>query len=533
MNENGKLRNALLALLIVALLGWWAGRFHEMIHQENPSAVPQARTSTAAPRKKHPVPASAHVDRFSDGTTVEMFASQYEDQLILRFPSDTTYKSFLGSLIHSPLVLVSKLDRLRAIRIGYTNRMDLEQLLEGENITLYSSLPQLPTPRFPERSDQSGVVGFGDGLLEWLGVPSNHSQWGRGVKIAVIDSGVLSHEDIPGLVKSIEITPFPDDPSQINGHGTAVASLIAGVNEMAPGLAPAAELISIRVSDDVGEADSFALAAGILAAVDEKVDLINISMGSEEDNPLIRDAILHAQSEGIMIIASSGNSEGAQSHFPAAYPGVISVGAVDAGRKHLDFANFGDALSLTAPGWALNSAWPGNRYARISGTSASAPIVTGAIAATMSDGRGRRMSAVEAAEIIMRYTDEAGIPGPDSQYGIGILNMGRVLHRNARGVFDVAITDQRLIRTHFGDGIQVTIQNRGNEVLVNVMLTVQTPDGTRDVNTTTLPPGGVKSFTLPMRILGERLGVRSSVIAHPEERDVTPWDNVRTDLFER
>jgi subtilisin family serine protease len=290
-------------------------------------------------------------------------------------------------------------------------------------------------------------------------------------------------------------------------------------------------LISIRVSDDAGEADSFALAAGILAAVDEKVDLINISMGSEEDNSLIREAITHAQGQGMVIIASSGNSESGQSNYPAAYPGVISVGAVDANRKHLDFSNFGDALSLTAPGWALNAAWSGNRYACISGTSASAPIVTGAIAATMSDGKGRRMSAVEASEIVMRYTDEAGIPGPDSQYGIGILNMGRVLSRNAKGIFDVAITDQRLIRNRVGDGVQVTIQNRGNEVLINVMLTVQTPDGTRDFNTTTLPPGGLKSFTLPLRIRGDRLEVRSSVIAHPGGRDITPEDNVRTDRF--
>src|SRR6476660_7772047 len=79
--------------------------------------------------------------------------------------------------------------------------------------------------------------------------------------------------------QSLAITPFPDDPDKTYGHGTAVASLIAGNDPSAPGVAPAAELISIRVGDESGKADAFALAAGILAAVDSGAQIINISMG--------------------------------------------------------------------------------------------------------------------------------------------------------------------------------------------------------------------------------------------------------------
>ena len=119
------------------------------------------------------------------------------------------------------------------------------------------------------------------------------------------------------------------------------------------------------------------------------MQIINISMGTTENNPLIEEAVLYAHEQNVLIVAASGNSEQADACYPAAYPSVISVGAVDARGEHLDFSNYGTYLSVTAPGYAINAAWPGNRYSRISGTSASAPIVTGAIAATMSNGTRR------------------------------------------------------------------------------------------------------------------------------------------------
>jgi subtilisin family serine protease len=290
------------------------------------------------------------------------------------------------------------------------------------------------------------------------------------------------------------------------------------------------------VGDETGKADSFALAAGILAAIDSGVQIINCSMGTVENNPLIEDAVLYAHEKNVLIVAASGNSERADACYPAAYPTVISVGAVDANCEHLDFSNYGTYLSLTAPGYAINAAWPGNQYARISGTSASAPIVTGAIAATMSSGRGVTMSASQAAEIVMHYSNEAGIPGPDSEFGFGILDLGRVMNRNSAGIVDAAITGQRILKSNVSgsnDEIQVTVQNRGTNTLVNTFVEISTPFGTRQFNATTMAPNSIQTFSMPVRFGGlpqnSPIEVSSSLSLGTIGQDLTPHNNSRRD----
>jgi subtilisin family serine protease len=477
-------------------------------------------------------------DEFRDGTTVEIFASMRPDEVILRFPSEDTYAAFLYALDHSAIRLVDQLDRLRAVRLGYDEWADLASLLDGENIVAFDSLPATPGLSPAGGRIQAGLVAIGDGLLPWLGVTTDNSRWGSGVKVAVLDSGVVPHPALGALSRSIAITPFPRDLTQTNGHGTAVASLIASDDPSAPGIAPAVELVSIRVGDESGKADSFALAAGILAAVDEGVDIINCSMGTLENNPLIEDAVLYAHEKNVLIVAASGNSEQADACYPAAYPTVISVGAVDAKGEHLDFSNYGTYLSLTAPGYAINAAWPGNGYARISGTSASAPIVTGAIAATMSKGRGVTMSASQAAQIVMNFSNEAGIPGPDSEFGFGILDLGRVMNRNTPGIVDAAIAGQRILKSSapgLNDEIQVTLQNRGTTPLVNTFLQIVTPFGARQFNATTMAPNAVQTFSMPVRLAdfpkNHPIEVISSLSLGTIGQDITPQNNRRRDVL--
>jgi subtilisin family serine protease len=537
MKPNFRHLVATLIVVICGLFGWWIVRdLKESVTRHvavKPATGPKIKAASHSVARTTPTAR----DEFRDGTTVEIFGSREPDEVILRFPSDESYGVFLYAVEQSNIQVVDQLDRLRAVRLRYNDREDLSLLLLGENITTYDSMPSAPSPGPVSGSAQEGLVGFGNGLLPWLGITTDHSNWGAGVKVAVLDSGIVPHSDLPGLVQSIEIVPFPQDLNKTHGHGTAVASLIAGVDASAPGVAPAVELISIRISDESGQADSFAMAAGILAAVDTGADLINISMGTTVDNPLIAEAVGYAQSHNSLIVASSGNSEQSDATYPAAYPSVISVGAVDARGEHLDFSNYGTYLSVTAPGYAVNAASPGNRYTRISGTSASAPIVTGAIAATMSNGNGVKMSASQAAEIVMKYSDEAGISGPDSEYGMGILNVGRIMTRGISGIVDAAITDQRIVRTGTGAEIQITIQNRGTGVLVNTLLEISTPFGSRQFNATTLATGAVQTFTMPIQLAGlpknEPIEVNSKLTLGTPGRDVTPYNNQRSDTLYR
>lgn len=524
----------LLAAAVVAtcgLAGWWLARdLRNSVTSRVPvvSVEKNLRRHGASPIVRS---RAAARDAFHDGTTVEIFGSREPDESILRFPTDDSYHDFLFAVAQSSIRVVDQLDRLRAVRLGYGDREDLALLLMGENITTYAAFPTVPTPGPAGGRGQKGLVGFGNGLLPWLGVTGDNSGWGAGVKVAVLDSGIVPHSSLPRFTKSIAIVPFADDLSRTNGHGTAVASLIGGADATAPGVAPSAELISIRISDDAGQADSFAMAAGILAAVDEGVDLINISMGTAVDNPLIAEAVAYANDHEVLIVASSGNSEGADATYPAAYPSVISVGAVDARGEHLDFSNYGQYLSLTAPGYAVNAAWPGNTQTRLSGTSASAPIVTGAIAATMSNGGYKQMNSRQAAELVMQYADEAGIAGPDSEYGVGILNLGRIMNRAVPGIVDVAITDQRLVRRGNAEEIQITLQNRGTAVLVNTVLEVTSPAGIQQFNATTLAPGEIQVHQVPVRADGGPVKVSSRLTLGTPGRDATPYNNRRSDTF--
>jgi len=535
MNKN--LRH-LLALTLAAscgLLGWSLFRPGPALA----AADPPLRTASLEPAKLRPQTRQLRQEarqEFSHGATVEMFASKNPSEIILRFPSDESYGAFLYALMESEIQLVDQLDPLRAVRVAYDEWSDFALLLEGERITAYDSLPTTPLPARNGGGQQKGLVGFGDGLLPWLGISSDNSGWGAGVRIAVLDTGIVPHPDLPGLSRSIEITPFPENPRKTYGHGTAVASLIAGHHPVAPGIAPAAELISIRVGDEAGSADSFALAAGILAAIDAGAQIINISMGTSENNPLIEDAVLLADEKNVLIVAASGNSARADALYPAAYPSVISVGAVDARGEHLDFSNYGTYLSVTAPGYAINAAWPGGGHVQVSGTSASAPIVTGAIAATMSNGRGVTMSAREAAQIVMDYSNEAGLPGPDSEYGVGILDLGRIMNRGIPGIIDAAITDQRIVKnTGSGSQLLVTIQNRGTATLINTLLEIQAPFGSRQFNSTTLAPGAIQTFSMPIQLAGlpknQPIRVTSKLTLGSPGKDRNPHNKHREDLL--
>jgi hypothetical protein len=541
MNLNLRHLLSLALVALCGLMGWWTFRD---VGKISGRGKPASRGGEIPrPNKSSPLRLGSWIqrDEFQDGTTVEIFASSEPSEVILRFPSEETYEDFLFSMAGSQKIhLLDQLDRLRAIRLGYDEWTDLSDLLAEENVIAYDSLPTVPAPAAVGGAYQKGLVGIGDGLLARVGVTSDPSNWGAGVKIAVLDTGITPHPALPGFSRSIEITPFPKDLSKTRGHGTAVASLIASNDPAAPGLAPAAELISIRVADESGKADSFALAAGILAAVDAGVQLINISMGTTEDNPLIKEAVLYADAQHVLIVAASGNSSQAEATYPAAYPCVISVGAVDARGEHLEFSNYGSFLSMTAPGYAIHTAWPGNRYATISGTSASAPVVTGAIAATMSSGSGITMSARQAAETVMKYSNEAGIPGPDSEFGFGILDMGRVMNRNTPGIVDAAITHQQIVKSGDpagSDEIQVTVQNRGTAPLINTLVQITTPFGNRQFNATMITPGAIQTFSMPVRLSGqpknEPVSISSNLTLSAIGRDTTPENNFRSERLYR
>ena len=388
-------------------------------------------------------------------------------------------------------------------------------------------------------SVQPGAMALGNGLLDWLGIGTDNSNWGKGVKVALLDTGVSSHSAFQSIIRSINLVDMPADPSTQNGHGTAVASVIIGSDPLTPGVAPGAEVVSVRIADDNGQSDSFLLAKGIVAAVDAGAKLINISMGSFGDSALVRNAIEYASEVGALIVAAAGNNGLEKVAYPAANDGVIAVGGVDAAGNHLAFSNSGQSIDISAPGYGVHAAWVGDQAASVNGTSFSAPIVTGALAALMTEGGGgQNLTASQAWTLLSSHLNDGAAAGADPQLGGGMPDIGRVLNSGTRGIYDAALASHRILPPDSGNPygqVEILVQNRGTETLINTAVEVSTGGGRVSTNLTSLPPGAVQTVRIPISQppagASSALNVDSRVVLSGGARDSKPSNDRRVERY--
>lgn len=441
------------------------------------------------------------------------------NQRLLSFSSRAALEAFLKSIEGKGFVVLGSIDALNMLRIGFLDDEALSALL-GDDVESEFIFPAL----IPGNGTvQEGAVGFGSQFLRWLGAEGDRSGWGQGLRIAVLDTGVGTSDQFGNAIVRKELVDLPDNPGDQNGHGTAVASIIA--SEL--GLAPDATILSYRVADDTGSSNTFLIAQAIIEAVDSGADLINISMGSRSHSSALQRAVDYASESGVVIVASTGNEGYESVAYPAAYEGVVGVGAVDARGELLDFSNRGD-VDLVAPGLALTSAWTGNQQVSFSGTSASAPVVTGSIAAVMSS---QQVNASTALSILTLQANEAGAPGYDPGYGAGFVDLGRVQRASGSDYTDVAIASNHFTNSDQGHPIvQVTIENRGNTQIINAPVSVSTPSGLQQMNVTSLLPGKTQTFNIPLPATTEGVRIESSVRVSNGGADQNVSNNSRVDV---
>jgi subtilisin family serine protease len=225
-----------------------------------------------------------------------------------------------------------------------------------------------------------------------------------------------------------------------HGHGPGHDSGIVGV-------APEARILSIRVTlenDDPRREDPAviarlggAVATGIRYAVDHHAQVISMSLGAGSGSYLgsatEAEAVQYALDHGVVLVASSGN-DGAganRRNFPAAYPGVIAVGAVDQRLRPAAFSNRHDYLSVVAPGIAIVSADGHDAYVQGDGTSSAAALVAGV--AALVRARHPELSAAGVRRAIQRGTVHRPRAGRDDAYGHGVVN-ARLALRAAAGL---------------------------------------------------------------------------------------------------
>ena len=219
---------------------------------------------------------------------------------------------------------------------------------------------------------------------------------GAGITVAVVDSGVDAHTpQLAGttVLPGVDVTTDDQSPADNDcyGHGTFVAGILAAQAQQGTGfvgVAPGVTILPIRCATSVGDEGPGVLtpqlmAEGIRAAVDGGAQVINISASTTEANGELEAAVDYAAQHDIVLVASAANraEDGNQATYPASYPSVIAVGAVDSTGARAEFSESGPYVSLVAPGVDVVSLGPsGPGQWQGSGTSYAAPFVAGAAA---------------------------------------------------------------------------------------------------------------------------------------------------------
>jgi subtilisin family serine protease len=261
---------------------------------------------------------------------------------------------------------------------------------------------------------------------------------GKGVTVAVVDSGVDdSHPDLAGVVvNGPDFVDNDSDPNDEQGHGTAIAGIIAaqanngiGVRGAAPGV----KILAIRVLDKNNSGTTDNEAKGIDAAVRMGAQVINLSITAAPNaleailpSSLLVVAIEKAVNAGVVVVAAAGNYALPLCSQPTLVARILCVGGVNRQLTRSSYSNYGLRVDIVAPGGettsqddAIVSTGRGGSYTASAGTSEAAPQVAAAAALLRSQG-------VPASEVIDRLTGTAtdiGPAGMDLTYGYGLLNM--------------------------------------------------------------------------------------------------------------
>lgn len=202
------------------------------------------------------------------------------------------------------------------------------------------------------------------------------------IRIAVLDSGVDWGNDIE-LKKSVTLVPGEEHMNPLfmdgSGHGNSVAGLIAASEneEGITGINPNASIYSIRVLDDNNQAPVSRVVQGIYYAIDQQVNIINMSFGMTSYSEALKKAIDDANEAGILVIAAAGNT-GGEVEYPAKFENVVSVGSVDSKANIANTSAKGNDIDIVAPGENVCSTGEFGDVVISSGTSLAAPLVSAA-----------------------------------------------------------------------------------------------------------------------------------------------------------
>jgi len=304
----------------------------------------------------------------------------------------------------------------------------------------------------------------------WANVAADGAPGGRGVIVAVLDTGVAyanrgRFRRSPDFgryefVKGFDFVADNAYPNDHNGHGTFVAGTIAEATNNhfgLTGLAYGVRLMPVRVLNSQGEGDASTIAEGVRFAVRHGAQVINLSLefSSEvtaSDIPELIEALRYARRRGVIVVAAAGNEGHATIAYPARAPDVVAVGATTEHGCLANYSNDGSGLTLVAPGGGADADLPGDpnchpelpsgrdvyqmtftgsaprRFGFPSGyegTSMASPHVAATAALIIASGAlGRHPSPAQIVARLRATARPLGGPGDSSLYGAGLVNAG-------------------------------------------------------------------------------------------------------------
>ena len=248
-------------------------------------------------------------------------------------------------------------------------------------------------------------------------------------KVCIIDTGYnLGHPDLPGTNDGVtgqaNNSAVGNWYNDGNGHGTHVAGTIAAYdnNEGVVGVYPSVNMHIVKIFNDSGQ---WTYASDLIDAITQCQDagsnVVNMSLGGGSSSTTERNAMQSFTDAGMLLVAAAGNDGNSAKSYPASYDAVMSVAAVDSSENRASYSQYNDQVEIAAPGSAVQSTYPTNTYASLSGTSMATPHVAGGAALVWSYFPQCSNNQIRSA--LNATAKDKGSAGRDNFYGYGLMQL--------------------------------------------------------------------------------------------------------------
>ena len=261
---------------------------------------------------------------------------------------------------------------------------------------------------------------------------------GRTIKVAVLDTGMNDHPDLPDPIKTQSFISGQSWRDPQSGHGTHCAGTAVGRNGL--GVAPEADLLVGKVLSNQGSGSSQGIANGVRWAVDNGADIISMSLGSSRGYTPTNQAIDYAWSKGVIVNAAAGNAGYRGSNtigWPAKHVNAICTGATRSDGSIANFSSGGAQIDWATPGQSIVSASRSGGYVSMSGTSMATPFASGLLALIVQlmrqEGKAEWTAKTAFDEFIKQFVDDRGTPGKDARFGHGVPKYTEITHALMNG----------------------------------------------------------------------------------------------------